>query len=77
MSKKKTTWKKAVVSVLQNAKRPLSCPEIAEIIIQNKLKETSGATPSKTVCTALRRLLSEKNSKIVLVSKGIYSFQGK
>ena len=58
-TQKSGTWKDAIISVLQDADKPLHYRRITEIIGERGLRTLSGATPELTVSSQLSRMIDE------------------
>ena len=56
MTKQKSTWQSAIVSVLQHADKPLDYKEITKIIGERGLRTLTGPKPSNTVRATLTHM---------------------
>ena len=68
-------WEEAIRAVLIKADRPLRYGEIAELIVEEGLRHSVGATPAATVASYLSSSLREKASPYLRVEKGVYTLK--
>ena len=54
------TWKEAIIRVLREASKPLGYNEIAERILQQELRNTTGRTPANTVHRNLSEMIRDR-----------------
>lgn len=64
------TWRAAVRRVLSESEGPLHYAEIAQHIIDNDYRRSTGATPAATVAAVLSQQLVEE---VVRVDRGVYT----
>lgn len=69
---KNMTWQDAAITVLKQSGTALHYTEIADRIIEQKLKATVGATPAATVGAQLYTLAKKPDAPIEQVGKGIF-----
>lgn len=63
VNKKVISMESEIISVLEQAGRPLSIKEIADIIVSRKRKEFFGKTPNKTVYSIIYRKNKRKKEQ--------------
>lgn len=70
-----TSFKRAAVKVLRDAKEPLHYKEITKRALEEALIETSGATPERTMNTQLTSDMKrrKKNSAFIRVQPAVYA----
>ena len=61
--------------VLREAKKPLSCQEIADRMTKRKLHRSNGATPANTLNGAMTREVKAKgeNARFIRVGRGLFA----
>jgi len=62
-------WPQAILKVLSEAKGPLHYSEIAQLVLDEDLRQQTGATPAATVAAQLSTTLRED---VVRVDRGVY-----
>lgn len=70
-------WKDAIIQVLRDNAEPLHYTDIAEAIVERRLKDTLGATPARTVSGTITTSLNREgdNSPFLRISKGYYALK--
>lgn len=63
-------WRRAISKVLLEAREPLHYSEIAQRILDNGLRQQSGATPAATVAATISMYMQDE---LVRVDRGVYS----
>lgn len=73
---KKLSFKEAAIKILKEAEEPLSAKDLTEMAIQDKLIETSGATPEATMAAQLYTdIKNNASSKFKKVGRGLFSLK--
>lgn len=72
---KDTPWFEAIQQALAGASGPMSCPEIADCIIERGIRRNGGATPAQTIAAILSTSLREEDSPFVRVTRGFYALK--
>lgn len=65
------TWEQAIFKVLSDASGPLHYSEITDRIVQQNLREKTGATPAQTV----NAILNTSNEKYLRIGEGNYALR--
>ncbi|MDY3678912.1 MAG: HTH domain-containing protein [Actinomyces urogenitalis] len=63
-------WRRAILQVLSEARKPLHYSDIAQRILDNGLRQQSGATPAATVAATISMYMQED---LIRVDRGVYS----
>lgn len=73
------SWRDAVTKILEEAGEPLHFTEIADQILDQRLKERYGATPQATVNATISKAIKEEGSGCVFVrtGRGEYALRGR
>lgn len=67
---KEVSWRRAIKRVLLEAREPLHYSEIAQRILDNGLRQQSGATPAATVAATISTYMQDD---VVRVDRGVYT----
>lgn len=67
---KNMPWRRAILKVLSDASEPLHYSEIAQRILDDGLRQQTGATPAATVAATISMHLQ---NDVVRVDKGVYA----
>ncbi|MBV7295725.1 winged helix-turn-helix domain-containing protein [Corynebacterium sp. TAE3-ERU12] len=63
-------WRRAILQVLSEAREPLHYSEIAQLILDNGLRQQVGATPAATVSATISLYMHDE---VIRVDRGYYS----
>ena len=69
------TWDDAIITVLKDAGESLHYADIANRILERKLKTNIGATPAASVAATLSRAMNGDNPAFQKLGKGLYSLR--
>jgi hypothetical protein len=69
------TWDDAILTVLKEAGESLHYADIANRILERKLKTNIGATPAASVAATLSRAMNGENPPFQKLGKGLYSLR--
>jgi hypothetical protein len=69
------TWHQSIQQVLDEAGQPLHYGEIADLIVQKKLRKSTGATPAQTVNSVISSDINIGHEKYIRVDGGVYALR--
>jgi hypothetical protein len=76
MAANKMTWTEAIEKVLSDAGQPMNYLDVTEAIVQGRLRENIGATPSYTVAAQFSQDKAKgQNSRFIWISTGVYGLR--
>jgi hypothetical protein len=72
---REVTWHQSIQEVLNKAGQPLHYTEIADRIVQQRLRKSTGATPAQTVNSIVSTDINSGGQRYIRVDGGIYALR--